>query len=81
MTPLEREATFYLGRCRFLPGTSAKRFSRALAAKEDSYELSDKQRAFMWFLVYRFRRQIPNKEVIKMAELIKGAAVQNGNQR
>ncbi len=81
MTPLERDATKALGQCRFLPGTSAKRFARDLAEKSDDYELSPKQKKFFWFLCWRFRRQLP-PEIVKMAELIKAAVtVEAGNAK
>ncbi len=82
MTPLERSATLCLGRCRILGGTTAKRFVVDIANKLDDFDLSDGQRFYMWALCWRFRRQIPNTEVLKMAELVKRVRTSsaNGNQ-
>ncbi len=82
MTPLERSATLCLGRCTILGGTMAKRFARDMKNMPDEYDLTDSQRFFMWSLCWKFRRQIPNREVLKMAELVKRVRTSsaNGNQ-
>jgi hypothetical protein len=59
MTPAERTCADALARCTFLPGEYNKRFARNIAALPDDKELSDKQRANLFRLVHRYRRQIP----------------------
>lgn len=49
-----------LARCKFYPGSFEKRFVHDLNAKPDSYELSDKQAAFLDKTHHRYREQIMN---------------------
>jgi len=59
-----------LGKCRAGCGTKAKRFAASIQGET---ELSARQRAYLWSLVWTFRRQIADKELVKMAaELAKG---------
>ena len=48
------------------PGTHCKRFARDMAAKPDDYELTERQRSYVWYLAWRYRRQVP-REVSDMA--------------
>lgn len=71
MDDLEREAMKRLspGRVCYAPGSWAKRFGRAMAAKAEEleYTLSDKQREMVWRMVHRFRRQIGSKRLVAYA--------------
>lgn len=55
----ERIAIQALGRCTLPPGTSAKRFAREMAATAEEFWMTAKQRAWMWALAHRYRRQMP----------------------
>lgn len=68
MSDEEREMARHLGRCRFAPATSAKRFAFAIAARaeHDDPEISDREAAYLRSLVYTFRRQIPS-DVVTLA--------------
>lgn len=44
-------------RVRYPPATATKRFARDI---QGATELTDAQRRYLWKIVYRFRRQIPN---------------------
>jgi hypothetical protein len=48
----------------------AKRFGRNLAAtaKGDNPQITDRQRAQLWRQVWRFRRQIPDCDLVRIAE-------------
>lgn len=58
MTGLEQDGLKLLRRCTFQPGTSAKRFVRDLSTESD---LTEKQKAYLWKLVFQYRRQHKNK--------------------
>ena len=52
-----------LGHCRFLPGTFDKRFSSKVAGIAELHpdqELTEKQIEWMYKLLYKYRKQIPN---------------------
>lgn len=53
----ERIAIEMLGRCSLLPGSYDKRFIKAINAYPENHRLSAKQRALMWKLVVKYRRQ------------------------
>lgn len=63
----ERTAIEALSRCRFLPGSFAKRFARDMAAMPENTRLTPKQRATVWKMVRTYRRQIP-KWIVAAAE-------------
>lgn len=70
-TPMERRALQWLGTwVRFPPATASKRFAREMMG---ATELTDKQRAFLWRIVYRFRRQV-HPEIVAEAERFKAWA-------
>jgi hypothetical protein len=68
MTDDERAAVAGLWRCTFLPGSWDKRFARALAQRDASKPLSDKQRDWLWRLVWKYRRQIPDARIVRVAQ-------------
>lgn len=70
MTKHERYAARCLWRCSFLPGSYNKRFARAMdaLANEDDAVLTDNQRNNLWRLVYRYRRQITDDDLIRDAQ-------------
>lgn len=64
ITPIDRLAMDCLQKCSLPPGTSAKRFVRQFGRLT---RLSDGGRRFLWFLAYRFRGQIKDREVVREA--------------
>ena len=50
-----------LARCSMCPGTASKRFARDIATMPPDKELSSRQAAFLWRLLYVFRRQLPRE--------------------
>ncbi len=69
MTPLERIATTALGRCRYLPGSFAKRWGRIVSNWPDERELTLNQKKRLWDQCWTFRRQLP-PEVARMARIL-----------
>lgn len=69
MTDRERYAARCLARCTFRIASYNKRFARAMGAiaNEDDGALTQNQRNNLWRLVYRYRRQIPDDELIAEA--------------
>lgn len=64
MTDLEKSAISLLSGCTFLPGSYPKLFVRDLVAIKQNnpeFELSDKQKNYLWKLTYQYRRQHGNK--------------------
>lgn len=58
MTPQQIVQIEALSRCRFSPGSAEKRFVRDMFARERTYELSEKQHAFLNRLAHSYRRQL-----------------------
>lgn len=67
MTTDEMQAVMALVRCTFLPGSWDKRFVRALGQHARDTPLSDKQREWLWKLVWKYRRQIPYPSIVEQA--------------
>jgi hypothetical protein len=69
MTDRERRAARAFNHVTFLPGTSVKRIARTLLAQaeQDEPRITDKQAAVMWKIVWKFRRQINDKDVLNVA--------------
>lgn len=64
----DRQAIFFLSHCTFLPGSYNKRFVRSLntmAVRNDP--MIDKQLVNLWRLVWRYRRQHQERELIDLA--------------
>lgn len=70
MTDREKYAAKCLARCTFVPGSYNKRFARAMEAlaMEKNAELTDRQRTNLWRMVFRFRRQIADGELVAEAQ-------------
>ena len=68
MTETERRAFLALNGCTFLPGSYDKRFARSFSNPPADYELSEKQRAFLWKLVWKYHRQISSDDLLDIAE-------------
>lgn len=70
MTKLEQEACEALGRVNYVPGTASKRLGKALAgqARMRNPQITDKQADAMLRMLWTFRRQIHNAELLKLAE-------------
>lgn len=49
-----------LGKVKCLPGTFDKRMCNSLSSLSPEYELSEKQNEWMYRLLYKFRKQLPN---------------------
>lgn len=78
MSEREKYAARKLQRCSFLPGSKEKRFVRAMEilSRTEDPRISVKQRAELWRLVWRYRRQIPDGRLIAEANHIaNGAAI------
>lgn len=58
MTDVELEQIAALAKCSFSPGSTAKAFVRKLVEMPDTYELSDKQTAFLDNLAHQYRKQL-----------------------
>jgi len=71
MTEREKIAARTLARCRFAVGSYDKRFARDMASianNKPETELSEKQLAYLWKCVYRYRRQIGSKAMVAYAK-------------
>lgn len=68
MSSEEREMALHLSRCRFLPGSAAKRFARDIGfeAEHDDPTITERQAAYLRSTVYTYRRQIP-RDVVSLA--------------
>lgn len=55
----ERAAIEALARATQPPATPGKKFAREMAATPENHVLTVRQRAYLWALCYRFRRQMP----------------------
>ena len=72
MTAMDKRGIKALAGCTFLPGEFNKRFAGDLEwARQFTGWISEKQRACLWRLIYRYRRQIlQNGETAAEQELI-----------
>lgn len=70
MTNTQIQAIRLLRGCTFQPATYVKRFVRSLSeiSDKENYELSEKQRLYLWKLVYQYRRQHGDKWFTAHAE-------------
>jgi hypothetical protein len=62
VTDEEKEIAKALSRCTFVPATPPKRFARDMASAAEhrpDLELTERQRKYLFDLLHRFRRQIP----------------------
>lgn len=66
----ERIACQALGGCRFLPGTSSKRFARQMAAEAVRMqpEITEGQAGYLRTVCWHFRRQLP-RAVVEWADM------------
>lgn len=62
---LEIRAFKALSACRFQPASNHKRFARDMAL--ESVQITDKQAAYMWRLVKRYRRQFQERDLVAIA--------------
>ena len=63
MTPDEIAIAAALAACRFVPGSSPKRFVRQMAARDATKPLSERQAAYLWAIAWSWRRQLPQNLV------------------
>ena len=84
-TPIERRARDALANVTFPVASSHKRFARNLMGPSDAAgghpAITDKQAAYLWHLVWRYRRQIPSADLVEHARRltlpdVKGAFLQ-----
>ncbi|HEX2868777.1 MAG TPA: hypothetical protein VHO03_17180 [Ignavibacteriales bacterium] len=69
MTAEEKRAAIALGRCRFLPASWNKRFAQDMSSLAcTGGEITEKQRTCLWKVVYRYRRQISDPEILSIAK-------------
>lgn len=66
MTEIEQAALMALKGCSMAPGSSEKRFIRQLSY---DIEMSDKQRAWFWRIVHRYRNQHKRQMLTDYAKL------------
>lgn len=71
VSDMEQRALWALSRVRFPPATGSKRFAREM---QGATELTDRQRWFIWRIVWHFRRQIPK-------DIVEAAVAAGGNQK
>lgn len=77
MTRTEIRAVNALSLCSFLPGSFDKRIVRLwgeAARERPKRPMSEKGRAFMWRLVWKYRRQILDEELVAAARKKREAA-------
>jgi hypothetical protein len=55
------------GRVTYVPGIPTKRFARQI---QGAKELTESQRFYVWQIVWRFRRQIADRELVARAKAI-----------
>ncbi|HEX2866526.1 MAG TPA: hypothetical protein VHO03_05770 [Ignavibacteriales bacterium] len=69
MTEEEKRAALTLSHCTFYPASWNKRFAHDMAffAKEDR-PITENQRFWLWKLVYRYRRQIKDLDILSIAQ-------------
>jgi hypothetical protein len=63
MTPDQIQIAKSFNRITFQPGTHNKRFAQsmiAIAENKPEYEISSKQEVWLYWIIYTFRRQIPD---------------------
>jgi len=69
MTDREKYAATRLVSCTFLPGSYNKRFAMDIYwMAKSGIEATEKQIANLWRLVYRYRRQIKDTELVAEAQ-------------
>lgn len=71
MTNEETQLADALVRCRFQPASFDKRFARDIAAmahQQPAKELTENQRRCLMKLVVRYRRQIEDERLVRLAE-------------
>lgn len=68
-TDMDRRAAKSLGLCTFVPGTSVKRFAHQMFEEQRSsdWQLTEKQRMYLYTACHRFRRQIKDQGVLLVA--------------
>ena len=73
MTADEAQLAYALARCKMVPGSYNKRFSRDLAGMaHQGKDLTDPQRRNLLKLVIRYRRQIP-ADLVELAKQMQAA--------
>jgi hypothetical protein len=73
MEDIEYKAIKSLAACTFLPGTFDKRIARQwseMADRDREKPMTKKGRRFLWVLVWKYRRQIGDDEVLDYAKLV-----------
>lgn len=65
LVPAIQRAVKALDGCRYACGTAAKRFARDVQSMKG---LTPGQERFLWQLVYSYRRQIPDAQLINLAQ-------------
>ena len=70
LTEREKYAAQCLAECRFLPASFDKRFAREFSGSSQG---TGRQVQTLWRMIYRYRRQIQDMELIEEARRINGA--------
>jgi hypothetical protein len=67
MTEAEKAVARALRKCTYVPGTAPKRFARDMASAAEhrpDLELTGPQRKYLFDMLHRFRRQIPEAHAL-----------------
>lgn len=63
-------AISHLGGISYAPGSNHSTFANVMLQRvsEKKYEISEKEEAYLWYVVYRYRRQVESARVIIAAK-------------
>lgn len=64
-----KEAIKNLDKITYAPGTNHSVFANAMIKRfnEKKYEISEKEEAYLWYIVHRYRRQVEDQKLISVA--------------
>lgn len=65
-----KTAIKYFDKIKFAPGTNHADFANTMfrRANEKKFEISEKEEAYLWYLIDRYRRQIDNVKILFTAQ-------------
>lgn len=65
-----REAIKQMERIVFPPASNHKDFSKLLirrTSSENNFEISEKEEAYLWYIIHRYRRQVTERNLVQKA--------------
>lgn len=70
MSEDEIEAIKHLNKIRYNPGAGHADFANSMLGKieQKDFEISEKQTAYLWHILYHYRRQIDDRGLVALAE-------------